>query len=46
VGNCLFVDIFSLARIDGTWKIVNKTFVHTGGEQPQRIRPGLGASSV
>jgi hypothetical protein len=27
------VDVFSL-RIDATWKIVNKTFVHTGGEPP------------
>ena len=26
-----FVDYFSLARIDGSWKIVNKTFVQTGG---------------
>jgi hypothetical protein len=29
-----FVDFFSLARINGTWKIVNKTFAHTGGEMP------------
>jgi hypothetical protein len=29
-----FVDFFALARIDGTWKIVNKSFVHTGGEPP------------
>jgi hypothetical protein len=28
------VDFFSLARTDVTWKIVNKTFVHTGGEPP------------
>ena len=33
-GTVSFVDYFSLARIDGTWKIVNKTFVHTGGEPP------------
>ena len=33
-GTVSFVDFFSLARIDGTWKIVNKTFVHTGGEPP------------
>ena len=26
-----FVDYFSLARIDGSWKIVNKTFAQTGG---------------
>jgi hypothetical protein len=29
-----FVDYFSLARIDGSWKIVNKTFVQTGGTLP------------
>jgi hypothetical protein len=28
------VDYFSLARIDGVWKIVNKTYAHTGGEPP------------
>jgi hypothetical protein len=33
-GAVSFVDYFSLARIDGEWKIVNKTFVHTGGEPP------------
>jgi hypothetical protein len=33
-GNLSFVDYFSLAKIDGTWKIVNKTFAHTGGEMP------------
>ena len=27
---------FSIARIGGDWKIVNKTFVHTGGEPPAR----------
>jgi hypothetical protein len=31
---CDFVDFFSLARINGTWKIVNKTYAHTGGEPP------------
>lgn len=29
-----FTDFFSLARIDGEWKIVNKTFAHTAGEPP------------
>ena len=29
-----FVDFFSLTRIDGAWKIVNKTFAHTGGSLP------------
>jgi len=33
-GSVSFVDFFSLARIDGAWKVVNKTFVHTGGEPP------------
>ena len=33
-GTVSFVDFFALARIDGDWKIVNKTFVHTGGEPP------------
>jgi Putative lumazine-binding len=33
-GTVSFVDCFSLALIDGTWKIVNKTFAHTGGEPP------------
>ena len=33
-GTVSFVDFFSLARIDGMWKIVNKTFVHTGREPP------------
>jgi hypothetical protein len=33
-GNVSFVDFMSLARIDGAWKIVNKTFAHTGGEPP------------
>jgi hypothetical protein len=33
-GGVSFVDFFSLAKIDGTWKIVNKTFAHTGGEMP------------
>ena len=34
LGNVSFVDFFSLCRVDGTWKIVNKTFVHVGGEAP------------
>ena len=33
-GTLSFVDFFSLARIDGSWKIVNKVFAHTGGEPP------------
>ena len=30
-GALSFVDYFSLTRIDGSWKITNKTFVQTGG---------------
>ena len=33
-GTLSFVDFFSVARIDGSWKIVNKVFAHTGGEPP------------
>lgn len=33
-GSCSFLDFFALCRVDGSWKIVNKTFVHTGGEPP------------
>jgi Putative lumazine-binding len=33
-GTVSFVDFFSLCRIDGTWKIVNKTYAHVGGEAP------------
>jgi hypothetical protein len=34
LGTLSFTDFFSLSRIDGEWKIVNKTFAHTGGEPP------------
>ena len=33
-GTVSFTDFFTLAEIDGAWKIVNKTFAHTGGEPP------------
>lgn len=33
-GTVSFVDFFSLCRIEGAWKIVNKTFAHVGGEPP------------
>ena len=33
-GSVSFVDFFLLARIDGAWKIVSKSFAHTGGEPP------------
>jgi hypothetical protein len=29
------MDFFNLAKIDGRWQIVNKTFAHTGGEPPE-----------
>jgi hypothetical protein len=34
-GTLSFIDFFTLNRISGTWKIVNKTFAHTGGEPPE-----------
>ena len=33
-GTVSFVDLLSLCRIEGSWKIVNKTFAHVGGEPP------------
>ena len=33
-GTVSFTDFFALARVDGGWKIVNKTFAHTAGEPP------------
>jgi hypothetical protein len=33
-GTLSFTDFFALAQGDGGWKIVNKTFAHTGGEPP------------
>jgi ketosteroid isomerase-like protein len=33
-GSVSFADRFTLANVDGAWKIVNKTFAHTGGEPP------------
>jgi phage gp36-like protein len=36
-GTVSFIDYFSLARIDGGWKIVCKVFAHTGGEPPEGI---------
>lgn len=33
-GDVSFVDFFSLTRINGEWKIVGKTFAHTGGTPP------------
>ncbi len=31
---CDFVDYFTLARFDGRWQIINKTYAHTGGQPP------------
>lgn len=31
-GKVSFIDYLALAKIDGAWKIVNKTFAHTGGK--------------
>lgn len=33
-GTVSFVDFLALCRINGTWKIVNKVFTHTGGQPP------------
>jgi Putative lumazine-binding len=33
-GSVSFTDFFTLARIEGDWKIVNKAFAHTGGAPP------------
>jgi len=33
-GTVSFIDYFSLARINGSWTIVNKVFAHTGGTPP------------
>ncbi len=33
-GGVSFVDFFALTKIDGSWRIVNKTFAHTAGEMP------------
>ena len=35
-GSVSFTDFFGLSKIDGQWRIVSKTFAHTGGEMPQR----------
>ena len=33
-GSVAFIDYFSLSRFAGEWKVVNKTFAHTGGKMP------------
>jgi hypothetical protein len=43
---CDFVDYFTLARIDGRWQIIAKTYAHTGGEPSHRLNSTVpGASS-
>jgi hypothetical protein len=39
-GSAAFVDFLTVTRIDGTWKITNKTFAHTGGEIPPEVTGG------
>ena len=34
-GTLSFIDLFTLNCNAGVWKIVNKTFAHTGGEPPE-----------
>jgi hypothetical protein len=34
-GSVSFIDFFTLARIDSNWRIVSKTFAHTGGQPPE-----------
>jgi hypothetical protein len=36
-GSVSFVDLFTLTRMDGTWKITNKTYTVTGGEIPEEV---------
>ncbi len=33
-GTMSFVTFLALSRIDGRWRMVSKTFAHTGGEPP------------
>ena len=33
-GEISFTNFFTLAKVDGRWQIVNKTFAHTAGEPP------------
>ena len=33
-GTMSFVSFLTLSRIEGRWRIVNKTFAHTGGQMP------------
>jgi hypothetical protein len=32
-----FIDLFTVTRIRGAWKITNKTFAYTGGKIPKEV---------
>jgi hypothetical protein len=34
LGTLSFTDFFTLSRLEGRWRIVTKTFAHTGGAMP------------
>jgi len=34
---CDFVDYFTLSRLDGSWKIIAKTYAHTGGAPSREL---------
>lgn len=34
---CDFVDYFTVARIDGRWRIIAKTYAHTGGAPSREL---------
>ena len=36
-GTASFVDLFTVTRIGGKWKITNKTFAYTGGGIPDEV---------
>jgi len=36
-GTASFVDLFTVTRIRGKWKITNKTFAYTGGGVPDEV---------
>lgn len=36
-GSAAFVDLFTVTRLAGSWKITNKTFAHTKGKIPPEV---------